>query len=62
MSPRDARLRNELAGLVILKTAILAVLWLALVRDTRATVDAGLMARHAAPAAARAGQGEPNGH
>ncbi len=62
MSPRDARLRNELVGLVILKTAILAVFWLVFVQGTGVSVDAGLMARHAAPAAAHAGQGEPNGY
>ncbi len=61
MNPRDARLRNELIGLVVLKTAILAVLWLIFIRDARVSVDAGLMARHAAPAHAHSGQGEPNG-
>ena len=60
MNPRDARLRNELIGVVILKIGILMILWLVFVRDARVAVDAGLMARHAAPALSE--QGEPNGH
>lgn len=61
MTRRDARLRNELIGVVIIKIAVLAVLWLVFVRDARVAVDAAIMARHAAPAPAFSEQGEPNG-
>ncbi len=65
MTSRDARLRNELIGIVILKICVLAVLWAVFVHGARVPVDAGTVARHtAASPSAKAfpTKGEPNGH
>lgn len=65
MNRRDARLRNELIGLVVLKIGILAVLWFVFVHGARVPVDADTVARHTATPATVQGlssKGEPNGH
>jgi hypothetical protein len=62
MKPRDASLRNELLGIVVLKICILVVLWLVFVHGARVPVDADAMARHAALAQGLFAKGEPNGH
>lgn len=62
MNKRDARLRNELVGIVILKICILAGLWWAFVYAARVPVDTEAMARQTTTARALSETGEPNGH
>lgn len=63
MNRRDARLRNELIGLVVLKICVLAVLWLAFVHGARVPVDADAVARHQDMRGARLSTtGEPDGY
>jgi hypothetical protein len=45
MNRRDARLRNELIGIIVLKICILAILWAVFVRGTHVPVNADAVAR-----------------
>jgi hypothetical protein len=62
MKRRDASLRNEIIGIIVLKICILGVLWFAFVHGARVPVDADAMARHEMPVQGLAAKGEPNGH
>ena len=61
MTLRDARLRAEIVGILVLKVCALAILWFVFVHGARVSVDAGGMAHHAIARALPA-TGETNGH
>lgn len=62
MNKRDARLRTELIGVIIIKLCLLAGIWFYFVHGSRVFVDANAMADHAAFSHIVSSQGEPNGH
>jgi hypothetical protein len=62
MNKRDARLRTELIGVIIIKLCLLVGLWFIFVNGSHVPVNADAMADHAAFSNAISSQGEPNGH
>jgi hypothetical protein len=62
MNKRDARLRTELIGVIIIKLCLLVGLWFIFVHGAHVPVDTNTMANHATFSYAISSQGEPNGH
>jgi cytoskeletal protein RodZ len=60
MTKRDARLRNELMAILILKVCVLTVIWWVFIRDARVSVDAEAMLHHTGESLSQTG--EPNGN
>ena len=62
MNKRDARLRTELIGVIIIILCLLAGIWFSFVHGSHVPVDTDAMADHAAFSRTVSSQGEPNGH
>jgi hypothetical protein len=60
MTARVRRLRHELAAILAVKAALLAGLWLILIRDYRVPVNTSAMAQHVLQTQAAVQKGEKN--